>query len=78
MKRQTNLRERYIQLVETFITALESGGSGNELEDIRKEIRVISKQLGIPHSVENSTQEFGFLPLAKQKEEKSNGLDTVS
>lgn len=56
MKHQKNLKERYIQLVETFITALESGKSGTELEDIRIEIRSISTQLGLNHSVDNSTQ----------------------
>jgi len=57
MKQQKNLKDRYIQLVETFITALESGKSGLELEDIRSEIRDISSQLGVNFSVENSTQD---------------------
>ncbi len=57
MKTQKNLRDTYIQLVENFITALESGKSGSELEDIRKEIRNISLQLGVSFSVENATQE---------------------
>jgi hypothetical protein len=66
MKHQKNLRERYIQLVETFITALESGKSGSELEDIRNEIRIISAQLGLNYSVENSTQILDTYPLKKQ------------
>ena len=56
MKHQKNLREQYIQLVETFITALESGKPGSELEDIRNEIRNISAQLEHGNYVDNSTQ----------------------
>jgi hypothetical protein len=56
MKHQDNLRERYIQLVETFITAIENGRSVSELDEIRTEIRAISSQLGLNLSVENSTR----------------------
>ena len=71
MKQQKNLRDRYIQLVETFITALESGRPGSELADIRKEIRLISEQLGLSNTVENSTQGLDLLPLAKKAMEKN-------
>lgn len=69
MKHQKKLRERYIQLVETFITAIESGRSGVELEDIRTEIRTISAQLGVNNSVENSTQIYDIRPLKDQGNE---------
>ena len=69
MKHQKKLRERYIQLVETFITAIESGRSGSELEDIRMEIRTISAQLGVNNSVENSTQVYEIFPLKDQGSE---------
>jgi hypothetical protein len=62
MKPKKNLRDTYIQLVETFITALESGKSGSELEDIRSEIRNVSSQLGVTFSVENTTQHERFSP----------------
>jgi hypothetical protein len=74
MKHQKNLKERYIQLVETFITALESGKSGTELEDIRNEIRNISSQLTPSHSVENPTQMFDFLPFREKNDENENRL----
>ena len=70
MKTQKNLTDRYIQLVETFITAIESGRTGTELEEIRSEIRTISAQLGMNHSVENSTQ--ALIPDQLPKENKSN------
>lgn len=57
MKQQKNLTDRYIQLVESFIKALESGKSGVELEDIRSEIRDISFQLGVNFSVENPSHD---------------------
>jgi secreted trypsin-like serine protease len=63
MKYNSNLRERYIQLVENFITALESGTSWAELQDIKNEIRIISVQLNSSPNVENHTQQFDFLPL---------------
>jgi hypothetical protein len=56
MKHQNNLRGRYIQLVETFITAIENGRSVSELDEIRTEIRAISSQFGLNLSVDNSTQ----------------------
>lgn len=74
MKHQKNLRERYIQLVETFITAIESGKSGLELEDIRKEIRSISAQLGMNHIVDNSTQVYEFHPLKDQDNKAQTSL----
>ena len=67
MNHQKNLRERYIQLVESFITALESEKSGSELEDIRTEIRGISAQLGLSHPVENSTQDINITLSKTQK-----------
>ncbi len=77
MRQQKNLRDRYIQLVETFITAIESGRSGAELEDIRKEIRVLSAELNHDHGVENTTQHLDFLPLHQKPDESSNGVDTT-
>jgi hypothetical protein len=71
MRQQKNTRDRYIQLVETFITALESGRSGSELEDIRKEIRLLSAELNHGHSGENSTQNHDFLPLQRNLDENS-------
>jgi hypothetical protein len=61
MKDQKNQRERYIQLVESFITAIESGRSGAELEDIRKEIRILSAKLTASPSVENTAQVVSIL-----------------
>lgn len=76
MKTQKNLTDRYIQLVETFITALESGKSGSQLEDIRTEIRNISLQLGVSFSVENATQEQ--IPRTGELKTKlSNEKDTT-
>jgi hypothetical protein len=75
MKQPTNLRERYIQLVETFIAAIESGRSGSELEDIRNEIRMLSAQLNDSTHVENHTQPFEFMPL--NSEQKQNETDTT-
>ena len=69
MKQPKNLRERYIQLVETFITALENGESGSELENIRNDIRTVSTQLGLDHPVENHTQLDDLIPLKAQKNE---------
>ena len=76
MKTQKNLTDRYIQLVETFITALESGKSGSQLEDIRSEIRNISLQLGVSFSVENATQEQ-ILRTGELKTKLSNEKDTT-
>lgn len=76
MKTQKNLTDRYIQLVETFITALESGKSGSQLEDIRTEIRNISLQLGVSFSVENATQEQ-ILRTGELKTKLSNEKDTT-
>ena len=75
MKTQENLRHTYIQLVETFITALESGKSGAELEDIRNEIRNVSSKLGVVPSVEIATQEQTFDSLHLSNE-KNNETDT--
>ena len=69
MKQQTNLKERYIQLVETFIAAIESGKSGSELEDIRNEIRILSTEFNATYAVENPTQ-FEFIPVNTQSEQK--------
>lgn len=77
MRQQKNLRDRYIQLVETFITAIESGRSGAELEDIRKEIRMLSAELNHDHCVENTTQNLDFLQLHQKTDESSNGVDTT-
>lgn len=66
MKQQKNLRLRYIQLVETFITALENGRSGTELEDIRAEIRTISSKLGVASFVEGNTQDVSLQRLPEQ------------
>lgn len=71
MRQQKNTRDRYIQLVETFITALESGRSGSELEDIRKEIRLLSAELNQDSSVENTTQNQDFLHLQRNLDENS-------
>ncbi|HEX6914596.1 MAG TPA: hypothetical protein VF145_05120 [Chitinophagaceae bacterium] len=72
MKNQSKLRDRYIQLVETFITALESGRTGSELEDIRNEIRAVSSQLGVAASVEKSTQAPLSYPAGEQDEPLNN------
>lgn len=77
MKQQKNVRDRYIQLVETFITAIESGRSGAELEDIRKEIRMLSAELNQDHYVENPTQSPNFLQLHQKHDESNNGVDTT-
>jgi hypothetical protein len=69
MKHQKNLRERYIQLVESFITAIENGKSGSEVEDIRNEIRNISAQIDGKSPVENSTQMLEFMPLKDRSDE---------
>jgi hypothetical protein len=68
MKEQKNLREKYIQLVETFITAIESGRSGTELENIRKEIRFLSENLNDSPAVENHTHKFDFSAIKKTEE----------
>lgn len=79
MRTGKNLRDRYIQLVETFITAIENGRSGAELEDIRNEIRILSTQLASGSSVENHTQQFDILTLKQNIEykSKSNGIDSI-
>jgi hypothetical protein len=74
MQESRNLRDRYIQLIESFITALESGKSGSELEEIRKEIRTLSSSLGMGNSVEKSTQQFGLL-AANGREEGARNED---
>jgi hypothetical protein len=76
MKEQKNLREKYIQLVETFITAIESGRPGTELENIRKEIRLLSENLNGGPAVENHTHKFDF-PAIKTTAEKSNSVNTT-
>jgi len=68
MASKKNLRDRYIQLVETFITALESGRSGAELENIRNDIRKLSSQLNFSNSVEDIPQEFDYLPVQAERE----------
>ena len=73
MQETRNLRDRYIQLVESFITALESGKSGSELEEIRNEIRKISSHFGMGNSVEKSTQDFGLLRSGRGEQESNNG-----
>lgn len=79
MQHQKKLREQYIQLVESFITALESGKSGSELEDIRNEIRSLSSRLGVGNSVENPTQPIEFLGFQARENENQNGPDrTIS
>jgi hypothetical protein len=70
MKQKKNAPNNYIQLVETFITALESGKSGAELEDIRNQIRNISSQSAVSSSVENPTQAKLYNQL--HQETKSN------
>lgn len=70
MKQKKKPTDNYIQLVETFITALESGKSGAELEGIRSQIRNISSQASAASSVENSTQ--ALIPDRLPKENKSN------
>jgi hypothetical protein len=77
MKEQTNFRERYIQLVEDFITAIESGRTGAELEDIRKEIRILSTKLNAFPSVENPAQELDISQGTEKAGEKSSGVDTI-
>lgn len=77
MKSQKKLRERYIQLVETFINAIESGKSGTELEEIRGEIRILSAALNLTPPVENHTHKTGFPPLNQRVDEKNNGVDTT-
>lgn len=70
MKQKKKPTDNYIQLVETFITALESGKSGAELEDIRNQIRNMSSHPDAISSVENPTQADMLSQLPK--ENKSN------
>jgi hypothetical protein len=77
MKQQKNLRERYIQLVETFITAIESGKTGAELEDIRNEIRALSAKLNGNPSVENNAQVVSILQATPDAGLANNEADTA-
>jgi hypothetical protein len=72
MKSQKHLRDRYIQLVENFINAIEEGRSGSELEDIRNEIRILSQQLKARPSVENHPQQYEQLHLRRQEDINNN------
>jgi len=75
MKQKKNSRDRYIQLVETFITAIESGRSGAELEDIRKEIRMLSVELNAVGTVDIAPQNPDFLPLHRGIDESNAERD---
>jgi len=56
MNQQRDLRAKYIQLVEAFINALETGKPGEELEALRNEIRNVSSLLELNNNVENDAQ----------------------
>ncbi len=75
MRQQKNTTDRYIQLVETFITAIESGKSGAELEDIRKEIRMLSTTLKSVGTVDIAPQNLDFLPLDRKLNEGNTEMD---
>lgn len=70
MKNQDNIKDRYIQLVELFINALENGKTGLELEGIRKDIRAASAQLELNNSGESIAHIVELLPV-KEPQEKN-------
>jgi hypothetical protein len=74
MNQQKNLKDQYIQLVETFINAIESGRSGAELGSIRNDIRMLSATVHSEPTVENISRN-GYCPADTAKiDERKTGV----